>query len=73
MNCKTELISPVSIIPELTVFFGNSLYINIALQVKQCSVYQYDAFVPLVDKPVDSSWKSVENDKYALSQGIIRY
>ncbi|KAE9603476.1 hypothetical protein Lal_00001985 [Lupinus albus] len=35
----------------------------------QCGIYQYDAFV---DKSVDSSWnKSVENDKYAFSQGYV--
>ncbi|OIV97541.1 hypothetical protein TanjilG_12298 [Lupinus angustifolius] len=35
----------------------------------QCGVYQYNAFV---DKSVDSSWnKSVENDKYAFSQGYV--
>ncbi|XP_061362979.1 phosphatidylinositol/phosphatidylcholine transfer protein SFH3-like [Gastrolobium bilobum] len=38
------------------------------LSPKQCNVYQYDAFVPVIDKPVDSSWKKSVNDKYALSQ-----
>ena len=38
---------------------------------KQYSVYQYDDFVPVADKPVDSSWKKlVQADKYALSAGI---
>ncbi|XP_061358663.1 phosphatidylinositol/phosphatidylcholine transfer protein SFH3-like [Gastrolobium bilobum] len=37
---------------------------------KQSNVHQYDAFVPVLDELVDSSWKkSVENDKYAPSQG----
>lgn len=42
--------------------------LEIVLQVdKQCSVYQYDAFVPAVD----SSWnKPVQKDnKYALPKG----
>ncbi|XP_027355058.1 phosphatidylinositol/phosphatidylcholine transfer protein SFH3-like [Abrus precatorius] len=32
---------------------------------KQCGAYQYDAFDPVLDKPVDPSWK---NDKNALSK-----
>ncbi|TKY75415.1 Phosphatidylinositol/phosphatidylcholine transfer protein SFH3 [Spatholobus suberectus] len=37
--------------------------------VKQCGVYQFDAFVPVLDKPVDSSWnKLIQNDKDAFSK-----
>ncbi|KAK7409812.1 hypothetical protein VNO78_00148 [Psophocarpus tetragonolobus] len=37
--------------------------------VKSCAEYKYDAFVPMLDKPVDSSWnKLIQNDKGALSK-----
>ncbi|KAL5073623.1 hypothetical protein RYX36_012607 [Vicia faba] len=36
---------------------------------KKCGVYQYDSFVPVLDKGVDSSWKeTMQNDKYAISK-----
>ncbi|KAG5033677.1 hypothetical protein JHK87_008587 [Glycine soja] len=36
---------------------------------KQCAVYKYDAFVPVLGKPVDSSWnKLTQKDKDALSK-----
>ncbi|XP_004500796.1 phosphatidylinositol/phosphatidylcholine transfer protein SFH3 isoform X3 [Cicer arietinum] len=36
---------------------------------KQCGVYQYDSYVPVLDKSVDSSWKkTTHNDKFALSK-----
>ncbi|KAJ7967293.1 Phosphatidylinositol/phosphatidylcholine transfer protein [Quillaja saponaria] len=34
-----------------------------------CTVYQYDNYVPVVDKPVDAIWpKAVQADKFALSK-----
>ncbi|KAG5018095.1 hypothetical protein JHK87_013950 [Glycine soja] len=36
---------------------------------KQCTVYKYDAFVPVLGKPVDSSWNTLtQKDKDALSK-----
>ncbi|KAK7310621.1 hypothetical protein RJT34_08233 [Clitoria ternatea] len=37
--------------------------------IKECSVYQYDPFIPMPDKPFDSSWKKlVTKDIYAPSK-----
>nr|XP_025686733.1 phosphatidylinositol/phosphatidylcholine transfer protein SFH3 isoform X1 [Arachis hypogaea] len=41
----------------------------IAEVAKQCSAYQYDAFLPMVDKSINGSWKkTVENDQFSLSK-----
>ncbi|MED6208167.1 hypothetical protein PIB30_042620 [Stylosanthes scabra] len=41
----------------------------IAEVARQCSVCQYDAFLPMVDKPMNGSWKkTIENDQVSLSK-----
>ncbi|XP_061352457.1 phosphatidylinositol/phosphatidylcholine transfer protein SFH3-like [Gastrolobium bilobum] len=58
-NCKVLF---RNFLPELTCYLGLQF-------TKQCNVYQYDAFVPVIDKPVNNTWKkAVQNDQFALSK-----
>lgn len=49
--------------------FPETLDVHCLDQPKSYGVYQYDSFVPVLDKAVDSSWKkTIQNDKYVLSK-----